>query len=99
MCTGRRIFAEEACGMGIVNRVVPAEQFWDAVMDTAEQIADQSASAISLAKAAMAAGEDVSVDVGKDIELGYMTACFGTPDQLGGFASFKEKRKAVFRRD
>ena len=99
MFTGRRIFAEEACGMGIVNRVVPAEQFWDAVMDTAEQIADQSASAISLVKAAMAAGEDVSVDVGKDIELGYMTACFGTPDQLEGFASFKEKRKAVFRRD
>lgn len=95
--TGRRVFAEEALRLGVVNRVVPAEQFWEEVMAVANQIADNSSSAISLLKAAMAAGEDVSVDVGKDIELGYMTACFGTPDQQEGFASFKEKRKPVFR--
>ena len=95
--TGRRIFAQEALDMGILNRVTSLETFWDQVMEEAGLIADNSATAISLAKAAMAAGQDVSVDVGKDIELGYMTACFGTPDQAEGFASFKEKRKAVFR--
>jgi len=26
-----------------------------------------------------------------------MAACFGTPDQIEGFASFKEKRAAKFR--
>ena len=95
--TGRRIFAQEAYDMGILNKVTPLESFWEEVMAEASLIADNSASAISLVKAAMTAGEDVGIDVGKDIELGYMTACFGTPDQIEGFNSFKEKRKAVFR--
>lgn len=95
--TGRRIFAAEAKELGILNKVTSLDGFWDEVMAVANQIADNSASAIALVKAAMTAGEDVSVDVGKDIELGYMTACFGTPDQIEGFHSFKEKRKAVFR--
>ena len=66
-------------------------------MAEAELIADNSSTAIALAKAAMAAGQDVGIDTGMEIELGFMTACFGTPDQAEGFASFKEKRKAVFR--
>lgn len=96
--TGRRIFAQEAYDMGILNKVTPLESFWEEVMAEADLIADNSASAISLVKAAMTAGQDVGIDVGKDIELGYMTACFGTPDQIEGFNSFKEKRKAVFRK-
>jgi len=95
--TGRRIHADEALNLGILNKVTTPENFWEEVMKEAELIAANSASAISLIKAAVTAGEDVSVDTGKDIELGYMTACFGTPDQKEGFAAFKEKRKAVFR--
>ncbi|MFR5734132.1 MAG: hypothetical protein ACLUD2_21785 [Clostridium sp.] len=45
-----------------------------------------------LVKAAVNAGADMDIDIGKNIELGYMAACFGTPDQIEGFASFKEKR-------
>ena len=63
----------------------------------AGQIAGNSASAISLVKAAVNAGADMDIDIGKNIELGYMAACFGTPDQIEGFASFKEKRAAKFR--
>ena len=63
----------------------------------AGQIADNSASAISLVKAAVNAGADMDIDIGKNIELGYMAACFGTQDQIEGFASFKEKRAAKFR--
>lgn len=95
--TGRRVFAEEALRMGIINKAVTLEKFWDEVMAEAEMIVGNSASAIALIKAAVNAGADVPVDAGKDIELGYMTACFGTPDQKEGFASFKEKRKPVFR--
>lgn len=96
--TGRRIKAPEAMEIGLAFKCASLDEFWDTVMQEAEMIANASASAISLIKAAVTAGADVSVDVGKDIELGYMTACFGTPDQQEGFASFKEKRKPQFRK-
>jgi len=94
--TGRRIKADEALALGLVNKVVPAESFMAEVMAEAELIAGNSATAISLVKAALAAGEEVGVDVGKDIELGYMAASFGTPDQIEGFKAFKEKRQPRF---
>ncbi len=90
--TGRRIKADEALSIGLINKVVPADAFAAEVKAEAEIIAKNSASAISLLKAALAAGESVGVDVGKDIELGYMTASFGTSDQIEGFKAFKEKR-------
>jgi enoyl-CoA hydratase len=96
MFTGRRIKADEAFALGLVNKVVPADSFNDEVKAEAELIAKNSACAISLLKAALVAGEDVGVDVGKDIELGYMTASFGTADQIEGFKAFKEKRPAKF---
>lgn len=96
--TGRRVFAQEAKELGIINQVTTLDTFWDEVMKEANKIANNSASAISLAKSAMISAEDTSIDIGKDIELGYMTACFGTPDQKEGFASFQEKRKPVFRK-
>ena len=63
----------------------------------ASQIADNSATAIALVKAAMTAGECMDIDIGKNIELGYMAAGFGTPDQIEGFRAFKERRPAKFR--
>ena len=95
--TGRRVRADEALAMGLLFKVTSLEDFEAEVMKEAEMIANASASAIALIKAAVNAGADVSVDVGKDIELGYMTACFGTPDQIEGFTSFIEKRKPQFR--
>lgn len=98
MFTGRRVKADEALAMGLVFKVFSLEDFQAEVIREAEMMASASASAISLIKSAVCAGADVSVDVGKDIELGYMTACFGTEDQVEGFTAFLEKRKPVFRR-
>ena len=98
MFTGRRVRADEALAMGLLFKVAPLDTFWDVVMAEAEAIANASASAIGLIKSALTAGAEADIDVGKDIELGYMTACFGTEDQIEGFASFREKRPPVFRK-
>lgn len=95
--TGRMLTAGEAFHLGILNKVVPADQLMEEVYKMASQIADNSSTAIAMAKAAMTAGESMDIEVGRNIELGYMAACFGTPDQMEGFASFKEKRPAKFR--
>lgn len=95
--TGKMLTAKDALELGILNKVVPVDQLMEETLAMAGQIADNSASAITLAKAAMAAGESTDIDIGRNIELGYMAACFGTPDQIEGFRSFKEKRSARFR--
>lgn len=95
--TGRRIKAAEAMEIGVVSKIVAQDELMSEVYAMATTIAANSSTAISLLKSAMNAGESVSVDVGKDIELGYMAACFGTPDQIEGFAAFKEKRPAKFQ--
>ena len=56
----------------------------------------KNAAAILL-QAMINVGADMDIDIGKNIELGYMAACFGTPDQIEGFTAFKEKRAAKFR--
>jgi enoyl-CoA hydratase len=95
--TGRRIKAAEAYELGILNKVTSAETLMDEVYALANQIADNSASAIMLDKGILAASESVPQDVAMDIEVGYQAACFGTPDQIEGFAAMREKRKANFR--
>jgi enoyl-CoA hydratase len=95
--TGKMMTAGDALKLGILNEVVAGDVLMDRVYEMANQIADNSASAIAMAKAAMTGGASMDLDIGKNIELGYMAACFGTPDQQEGFASFKEKRPAKFR--
>lgn len=95
--TGRPVGAEEALRLGIVNAVAEPEKLMDEVLALAAQIADNSASAIALAKAAMDAGAEQDIETGRNIEIGYMAASFGTADQLEGFAAFKERRPAKFR--
>lgn len=96
--TGRPVTAAEAMELGVLNRVVDQARLMDAVYETARLMADNSASAIALAKTAMDAGAEADIDVGRGIELGCMAASFGTPDQLEGFRAFKEKRPPDFRR-
>lgn len=97
MYTGRRIRANEALALGAINKVVPLDAFWQEVMDEAQLIANNSASAVSLVKSAVNGGIDAAFDVAKEVELGYMAACFGTPDQIEGLSSFREKRKPNYR--
>lgn len=94
--TGQRINAEEALKIGVLNQVTELENFWETVMEKAEVMAGNSPLAIRLIKAAVIAGADTSFDVAKEVEMGYMTAGFDSPDQIEGIAAFKEKRKPIF---
>lgn len=96
--TGKRIRAEEAYRMGIINQVVPVEELETETKKLAETIANNSMTAISLLKSAMMAGIEANFDTAKEVEIGYMAAGFGTPDQEEGLSAFLEKRKPDFRK-
>jgi len=97
LLTGRRIFAAEALSMGIINRVVSLEEFGAAVDELANSVADNSLSAMALVKQSMTEGIEESFEKACEIECRLMCDSFGTPDQIEGFNSFKEKRGAKFR--
>jgi len=97
LLTGRRIFAAEALDMGIINKVVSLDEFESAVDELANSIANNSLSAMALVKQSMTEGIEEDFQKACDIECKLMCDSFGTPDQIEGFNSFKEKRGAKFR--
>jgi len=64
VATGMRIEAAEAREMGLVNRVLPAEEFDDAVDAFAAELADRPASALTLSKRLLYGLDDLSFEEG-----------------------------------
>ena len=90
--TGRSIRAEEAAGLGLVTKVVPAEETLDAALDLAAEIAALPAGAVRAAKAAVRAAAELPLARGVDRERALFGERFGTHDQVEGMRAFLEKR-------
>ena len=90
--TGRSIRAEEAARLGLVTKVVPAEETLDAALDLAAEIAALPAGAVRAAKAAVRAAAELPLARGVDRERALFRERFGTPDQVEGMRAFLEKR-------
>lgn len=92
--TGRRVDAEEALRLGLVDRFV--EDPKGVALDMAATIADNSPVGVRNAKAAMRGGLDLTIDQGLDLEdeRWHDTAFSG--DRVEGVRAFAEKRKPVW---
>lgn len=95
--TARRVQAEEALAIGLVNRVVPAEDVMAAAMELAEQIAANAPIALAQAKYAIDFGLEADLATGLAIESNAYQVLIPTKDRLEGLEAFKEKRKPVYR--
>ncbi|MCI7412432.1 MAG: enoyl-CoA hydratase-related protein [Clostridiales bacterium] len=86
------INAEEAFRIGLVEKVVEP----DALMETAEKLANTIASkapiAVAQAKIAINNGFDMDLKSASQLEVEATTVCFGSEDQKEGMAAFLEKR-------
>ena len=94
--TGRRIGAEEAERLGLVNRIAPEGQLRDAAIELAGSIAANGPVAVRAAKEAIDAGSEVAIDAGLEIEAGCYAKTLETEDRLEALAAFAEKRKPNF---
>lgn len=96
--TGRKIKADEALRLGLVNHVYPAQDFMRNVIELAQQISRHSFPAISRAKLLM---NEFSETAGLSFKLDAEALAFGrlfeTPDQREGMTAFVEKRKPNFQ--
>ncbi len=96
MFTGDPIDAAEAFRIGLVNKVVPADELMDAATKMAHRIMSRGPIAVKLCKAAVNEGMDMDLDSGEAYESEAFGLCFATTDQKEGMTAFIEKRKACF---
>ena len=96
MFTGDSIDANEAYRIGLVNKVVPADQLMITATKMAAKIISRGPIAVKLCKAAVNEGMDMDLDSGEAYEAEAFGLCFATQDQQEGMAAFVEKRKASF---
>ncbi len=90
---GEQISAEEAERIGIVNRVIAAEQFEETVREWAQRLAAKSPVMMKLGKDAMFRQLDMALADALDFLRSQLTIAFSTEDVQEGVAAFFEKRE------
>lgn len=95
--TGRRIHAEEALAMRMVNHVVDAGLALDKARELAEAIALKAPIAVMQSKAVIERGADLSLADGLAMESDAAFLLYFTEDRREGLNAFREKRSAQFR--
>jgi enoyl-CoA hydratase len=97
MLLGEQVSAVEAERIGIVNRVVPADQFTTAVNDWAEKLARKSPVLMKLGKDAMYRQQDMAFGDAIDFLRSQLTIAFSTDDIQEGVRAFFEKREPEWK--
>ena len=90
--TGRQIDAEEAKTLGLVERVLPSEQVFEAAVQDARVFAQGPRMALAAAKEAIQAAVRTPgpASIAREKEL--FIGLFGSDDQREGMRAFIEKR-------
>jgi enoyl-CoA hydratase len=96
ICTGDMIDAEQACRIGLVNRVVALDQLIPECLEIARKIGQKGGLAVRLCKEAVGAGMQMDISRACQYEAELFGACFGSGDQKEGMQAFLEKRAANF---
>jgi enoyl-CoA hydratase/carnithine racemase len=99
MFTGRFVKADEALAIGLVDRVLPAEQVYDEAVAWARQFATAAPYALRAVKDCVDRGLESDLETGLAIERQHFASVFATDDRTTGMASFIENGpgKAEFR--
>ncbi|MEA2199855.1 MAG: hypothetical protein QOI89_451 [Solirubrobacteraceae bacterium] len=94
---GERWSAQEALAAGLVNRVVPEEQFDEAVREWAVKLAGKSPVIMRLGKEAMRRQMDMPLDDALDYLRAQLTLALSTEDVVEGVSAFFEKREPEWK--
>lgn len=97
MLTAEPVDAATAERIGLVNRVVPAEQLMDEANALATKLAQSAPIALALTKRALNRVFDMNLEEALDFEAQLQTVAGRSKDHVEGVAAFVEKRPAKFR--
>ncbi|MFN8598969.1 MAG: enoyl-CoA hydratase-related protein [Candidatus Binatia bacterium] len=94
---GEHLTARAALDAGLVQQVCPAGELWGRGAGLAAQMASRAPIAQRLAKEALRAASDLPLAEGLRFEGDLYVLLQSTADRDEGIASFRERRKPVFR--
>jgi enoyl-CoA hydratase/carnithine racemase len=94
--SGEHVGAPEALAMGLVDRVVAADDVLRIAVDDARRFAHGPREALAAAKAAFLAAVESPGATGLAFERQRFVELFGSQDQREGMAAFVEKREPRF---
>ena len=93
----RNLSAQEALEFGLVNYVVPVEEYLDKAMTLAKRISVRAPLALRQAKDAVNKAYELSLTEALEFERRAFYFLFATEDQKEGMQAFIEKRSAEWR--
>jgi enoyl-CoA hydratase/carnithine racemase len=92
MMTGRRLSASEAVSLGIVNRVVPAEELEIAVAELSASLSNTAPLTMEYGRESFFAASGMDFDAALQYLQGMLSKTLATEDAIEGVTAFAEKR-------
>ncbi|WP_022885288.1 enoyl-CoA hydratase/isomerase family protein [Glaciibacter superstes] len=96
LLTARPMSADEAYHVGLVSRVVPAENLLDEAISIAVAIADNAPLAVSAVRVAVTDGAALSIPEALGLERDLFLDTMRTADAREGSKAFAEKRTPIY---
>ncbi len=97
ICTADRVPAAEAEKVGLVNKVVPADQLMSTAEEMARKIASRGPVAVRCAIEAVMNGGEMPFEEGQFLEATLFGLLCATDDMKEGMQAFLDKRQAQFK--
>lgn len=94
--TGRKINAQEALRIGLVNQVMPQTELESYADELIKQLAGNGPQAVRASKQAVHDGMEQELDSALALETALFAFCFAGEEQKEGMSAFVEKRKPNF---
>ncbi|MEA4826991.1 MAG: enoyl-CoA hydratase-related protein [Clostridium sp.] len=94
--TGRMVKADEALSIGLVNKVVPADELLNEAKSMMDGIMVKAPMAVKYSKIAINRGMDLDLNNALELEKDLAALTFASEDKDEGMAAFLEKRDAKF---
>jgi enoyl-CoA hydratase/carnithine racemase len=97
LLTGDPVTADDALRIGLVDRVLPADQLMPAARELAKKIASKAPIARRLILDAVRRGASLPLGAAQELEADLFGIAGGTEDTRAGLAAFLEKRQAEWK--
>jgi enoyl-CoA hydratase/carnithine racemase len=95
--TGKRIHANEALSIGLLNAAYPSDNVMEESIKMARMICETGPIAIQQAKYAINHGLETNLNTGLAIESNAYWMTIPTEDRMEGLNAFREKRKPIYK--